>query len=166
MNVAADQLRDLLFEAESQHKAALGGGGEQHVAAAKSALLQLQALLSARAVHSRVLQQQAAGLLDDCSARLASLRVHESRTEARFCAVTPVAVAPRQSKHKLNPSFAALQEGQPGPNPGQGGVHRGLPVQQPSGKLVAGVCSGFVTAVASQAVPSVCGCHQLEHGRL
>ena len=84
MEVDAQQLRDLVFEAESQHRAALlGPGGDAAAAAARGALLQLQCFLSARGAQSPALAQQVASLLEDCSSRLASLRVHESRAESR-----------------------------------------------------------------------------------
>lgn len=112
MSITPEQLRDLVFAGESAYKQAVEGN-EAQAPAAQRALLQLQAYLSVRAAQSPAQQQQVAATLEQCTARLHTLRVRSGASEARYAPAPLCERAAHPQKRSLLPGKC----GSPGRGP-------------------------------------------------
>lgn len=86
MDISPEKLRFLVFKAEQAHKIALSSDPDaaQNVAEARRALLQLQCMLRFYAAQSPEHLYYTASLLDDCTSKMQSLRIHASKSESRL----------------------------------------------------------------------------------
>lgn len=106
MAITSEQLRDLVFAGESAYKQAVEGN-EAQAPAAQRALLQLQAYLSVRASQSPAQRQQVAATLEQCTARLHTLRVRSGASEARYAPTPLCERAAHPQKRSLLPTSPA-----------------------------------------------------------